>query len=99
MYIAENLKILRKKNDMTQEDVAEVLGVSPQSVSKWERGDTYPDITLLPSLANLYKTSIDSLIGMEKINDDKAIANAFLEGQNFCVTVTMPELQKSLRGH
>jgi len=45
--------------DMTQEDVSEILGVSPQSVSKWERGDTYPDITLLPSLANLYNTSID----------------------------------------
>jgi transcriptional regulator with XRE-family HTH domain len=81
LYIAENLKILRKKMDMTQEDVSEILGVSPQSVSKWERGDTYPDITLLPSLANLYNTSIDALIGMEKINDDKAIANAFLEGQ------------------
>ena len=58
LYIAENLKILRKKMDMTQEDVSEILGVSPQSVSKWERGDTYPDITLLPSLANLYNTSI-----------------------------------------
>ena len=81
LYIGENLKVLRKKEDMTQEDVAEVLGVSPQSVSKWERGDTYPDITLLPSLANLFNTSVDSLIGMEKINDDKAIANAFLEGQ------------------
>ena len=83
MYIAENLKILRKKRDMTQEDVSEILRVSPQSVSKWERGDTYPDITLLPSLANLYNTSIDALIGMEKINDDKAIAHAFLEGQKF----------------
>jgi transcriptional regulator with XRE-family HTH domain len=81
LYIAENLKILRKKMDMTQEDVSEILGVSPQTASKWERGGTYPDITLLPSLANLYNTSIDALIGMEKINDDKAIAHAFLEGQ------------------
>ncbi|MCL2820650.1 MAG: helix-turn-helix domain-containing protein [Oscillospiraceae bacterium] len=81
MYLAENLKIMRKSMDMTQEDVAEVVGVSPQSVSKWERGDTFPDITLLPSLANLYKTSIDNLIGMEKINDDKARAKAFLDGQ------------------
>jgi len=81
LYIGENLKALRKNKDMTQEDVAEVLGVSPQSVSKWERGDTYPDITLLPALANFFNTSVDSLIGMEKINDDKAVANAFLEGQ------------------
>jgi transcriptional regulator with XRE-family HTH domain len=81
LYIAQNLKAFRKSRDMTQEDVAEILGVSPQSVSKWERGDTYPDITLLPSLANLYDTSVDAIIGMEKINDDKTIANAFLEGQ------------------
>ena len=81
LYIAQNLKAFRKNRDMTQEDVAEILGVSPQSVSKWERGDTYPDITLLPSLANLYETSVDSIIGMAKINDDKTIANVFLEGQ------------------
>ena len=46
--------------------------MSPQSVSKWERGDTYPDITLLPALANLFKTSIDSLVGMDRINDTAA---------------------------
>lgn len=72
MFLAENLKSLRKSKDMTQEAVAEVLNVSPQSVSKWERGDTLPDITLLPALANLYKTSVDRLIGMDKINDAQA---------------------------
>jgi len=72
MFLAENLKSMRKSKDMTQEEVAEVLNVSPQSVSKWERGDTYPDITLLPALANLYKTSVDALIGMDKINDVRA---------------------------
>ena len=81
LYIGENLKVLRRNADMTQEDVAGVLGVSPQSVSKWERGDTFPDITLLPSLANLFNVSVDSLIGMEKINDDRAVAKAFHEGQ------------------
>jgi transcriptional regulator with XRE-family HTH domain len=69
MFLAENLKLFRKNSGMTQEDVAEVLNVSPQSVSKWERGDTSPDIALLPALANLYKTSVDALIGMDKIND------------------------------
>lgn len=56
-----------------------MLHVSPQSVSKWERGETYPDITLLPALANLYKTSIDALIGMDKINDAEAKTSAFAE--------------------
>lgn len=72
LYIAENLKSYRKSMELTQEEIAEILCVSPQSVSKWERGDTYPDITLLPALANLFKTSIDALIGMDKINDAEA---------------------------
>ena len=89
LYIAENLRKLRRKTELTQEDVAEMLHVSPQSVSKWERGDTYPDITLLPSLANLFNTSIDALIGMDKINDEKArttifnTAHAYLRSGNF----------------
>lgn len=69
LYIAQNLKSLRKAKDITQEEAAELLGVSPQSVSKWERGETTPDIGLLPALANLYKVSVDTLLGMEKIND------------------------------
>ena len=77
MYLAENLKSLRKSKDMTQEDVAEAFNVSPQSVSKWERGDTLPDITLLPALANFYKTSVDRLIGMDKINDKQAKNDIF----------------------
>ena len=81
LFIAENLKALRKAEDMTQEDVAGILGVSPQSVSKWERGDTYPDITFLPSLANLFKTSVDALIGMAKLNDNEARTAVFIEGQ------------------
>ena len=86
LYIAENLRTLRKAEDMTQEDVAEILGISPQSVSKWERGDTYPDITFLPSLANLFKTSIDALIGMEKLNDNEARTAVFMEGQKRLLT-------------
>ncbi len=69
LYLAPNLKALRKEKDLTQEEVAEMLSVSPQSVSKWERGDSLPDITHLPALANLYNISVDALIGMDKIND------------------------------
>ena len=80
MYIAENLKSLRKGQDWTQEEVAEMIGVSPQSVSKWERGDTYPDIALLPALANLYRVSTDAIIGMDKINGDEARSAIFNAG-------------------
>ena len=80
LYIAENLKTLRKRSDLTQEAVAEMLDVSPQSVSKWERGETLPDITLLPALANLYKVSVDALIGMDKINDRQTKNDVFNAG-------------------
>lgn len=66
-YLSENLKKYRIINDLTQEDVAKYLGVTPQSVSKWERNECYPDIALLPALANIFETSVDLLIGMDTI--------------------------------
>jgi transcriptional regulator with XRE-family HTH domain len=77
LYVAENLKALRKGMEWTQEEMAEMIGVSPQSVSKWERGDTYPDITLLPALATLYRVSVDAIIGMDKINEAEARSGVF----------------------
>lgn len=67
LYLSENLKKYRVLKNLTQEDVAEYLGLTPQSVSKWERGESYPDITLLPALANIFETSIDLLVGMDTI--------------------------------
>ena len=80
MYLTENLRTLRKAKGLTQEEVAARLGVTPQSVSKWERGDTYPDITLLPALSNLFETSIDTLVGMDKINDEQRRRDLFTTG-------------------
>ena len=81
LFIHENLKALRKGRDLTQEEVSEILGVSAQSVSKWERGESYPDITLLPTIANLFKVSLDALVGMDKINDTHVLSDVFKEGQ------------------
>lgn len=80
LYIAENLRAFRKGKDLTQEEAAEMLGVSAQSVSKWERGETFPDIMMLPALANLYQVSVDALIGMDRINDTQARASVFTAG-------------------
>ena len=55
----------RHKRGITQEDLAEYMGVSKASVSKWETATTYPDITLLPRLASYFNISIDELIGYE----------------------------------
>ena len=67
MYFSENFRSFRTGKGMTQEDVADRLGITPQSVSKWERGETYPDITFLPAIAMIFDTSIDRLIGMDAI--------------------------------
>lgn len=67
LYLPENLKKYRVLKNLTQEDVANFLGITPQSVSKWERGESFPDITLLPALANIFETSIDLLMGMDAI--------------------------------
>ncbi len=67
MELKNKLKELRTARDMTQEAVAEHLGVSSQTVSKWERGLLSPDIALLPKIALLFKCSIDSLFDMELV--------------------------------
>ncbi|MBR5962141.1 MAG: helix-turn-helix transcriptional regulator [Clostridia bacterium] len=75
MYLSANLKKYRIMKELTQEDVAEYLGITPQSVSKWERGESYPDITLLPALANIFETSVDLLLGMDTIRADETRRN------------------------
>lgn len=58
---ASNLRRLRLAKNMTQEQAAECLGVSAQSVSRWECGNTYPDVMLLPEIAQLYSVTVDDL--------------------------------------
>lgn len=59
--ISENLRRLRQSKGYTQEQVADFLGVSSQSVSRWETGATFPDILLLPAIAEHYCVTVDDL--------------------------------------
>lgn len=61
--IAKNLVIKRRERGITQEEIASYIGVSKASVSKWETGQSYPDITFLPQLATYFNISIDDLMG------------------------------------
>ncbi len=63
--IGEILRDLRKANDMTQEQVAESLGVSFHSISRWENGLSYPDVTLIPIIARFFDVSTDTLFDMD----------------------------------
>ncbi len=61
MTIGTNIKQLRQQKNLTQDQVAEKLGVSYQAVSKWENNANTPDIALLPQIANLFGVTIDAL--------------------------------------
>ena len=65
MSFGENLQRIRKKNQLSQEGLAEMLGVSRQAVSKWELGDGYPEVDKLLLLSKKLNISIDSLLGGE----------------------------------
>lgn len=52
---------LRKQKEITQEEMAKMVGTSAQAISKWERGKNYPDIELLPIIASFFGISIDNL--------------------------------------
>lgn len=60
--ISENLKILRIRSGRTLENVAEIIDVSRQTVSKWESGESYPDIEKCVKLSRLYNVSLDALV-------------------------------------
>lgn len=66
LTIGENIKRLRKSKNITQEQLAEVVNLSVTAISKWERGETYPDITMLYPLAYFFKVSVDELLGYDE---------------------------------
>lgn len=97
MNIAENIRKLRKENSMTQEQLAEALDVTVGAVYKWESRQALPEIKLLIKMADLFKVSIDSLLGYKIVenrldqillNLDQAIEQAD--------TVKMEDLCKQL---
>lgn len=71
--LADNLQLLRKQKKITQEELAEIFGVSSQSVSKWELGINCPDITMLPKIADYYRVSIDELLGYKPLSSINSI--------------------------
>lgn len=77
----ERLKALRKQNDLTQEQLAEYLGVTSQAVSHWECGTTCPDISLLPRLAYLFHVTTDALLGVDLQRTDEAIQEILKNAQ------------------
>ncbi len=62
MNIGNNIAVLRKKKGITQEELANELGVSAQAVSKWENNSSCPDVSLLTKIADYFGVSVDALL-------------------------------------
>ena len=73
---AQRIITLRKELSMTQEQLAQQLGITAQAVIKWETGQSYPDITLLPKLAEVFHVRVDELLGVAPQQDEEAEEDA-----------------------
>ena len=71
LTLGEKIKELRKRDGRKQEDLATALGVSNQAVSRWEKDGSYPDMELIPAIANYFNVSIDELFGYSKDREEK----------------------------
>ncbi len=78
LTLGENIRNLRREKNITQEDLAIIFGVSYQSVSRWENGTCYPDMELLPDMAEYFGITVDKLIGADKNAEQKEV-NRYLE--------------------
>ncbi|WP_303833981.1 helix-turn-helix domain-containing protein [Ruminococcus flavefaciens] len=86
MNFAEQLKQIRKDRKLSQEDLAELLDVSRQAVSKWEQGAGYPEVEKLLLLSDKLNISLDSLMGNENIQEKRS-ENANVTGN---IIITSP---------
>lgn len=92
IYFSENIKKLRKEHNLTQETLAEYLGVSFQAVSKWERGEGYPDIETLPAISTFFGVTLDDLLGVNHAETEKELVCVIEKYDNLCDTDMRKEL-------
>ena len=92
-HFGERLKKLRHDNRITQEVLAEYLGISYQAVSKWENNAGFPDISLLPAIARFFSVSTDYLLGIEIGTCEDRIEKTLYEARHFTHT---GEIEKSI---
>ncbi len=97
IYFSENLKKLRLDMNLTQEKLADFLNVSYQTISKWERGENYPDITTLPAIAQFFKVSIDNLLGVSKAESEEELNSLLEEYDNLTDEKLISEQIKTLK--
>lgn len=79
--LSEKIYTLRRKNGLSQEQLAEKIGVSRQAISKWETGISVPELEKLKALSTCFQVTIDELMGEQQILEDPEIQNQELKRQ------------------
>ena len=77
--LGEKIKMLRKRDGRRQDDLANALGVTNQAVSRWEANKGYPDMEMIPAIANYFHVSIDELFGYD--NERETICPHFFAAE------------------
>ena len=88
--VGKRISVLRKKVNMTQMELADRVGISFQAVSNWERGNSMPDISKLPELAEIFGISVDELIGEKSLLVEAAINDNIKE----CLVTQNPSAEE-----
>lgn len=79
MNLGNKIRELRRAGNLTQEQLAAALNITPQAVSKWEMGASYPDMTMIPIIASFFKVTLDELFDFDVKNVEKEIEEIRLE--------------------
>ncbi|MBR2044879.1 MAG: helix-turn-helix domain-containing protein [Agathobacter sp.] len=97
MKLGEKIKSLRKEKNISQEVLANYLGVSFQAVSKWETGSTMPDVTLIPAIASFFRVSTDELFDFNMYEMEKEVKGICDEAYQYRCDGDMEKAEQILR--
>lgn len=97
MSIGTNIKKLRRERDITQEQLAELLHLTPSAISQWETDRVLPDIAYLPKLANIFRVSADVILGIDVEAKDARIEEIYKEVRELWCTGQRDEAERRCR--
>lgn len=95
--LGDKIKALRKERNISQEVLANYLGVSFQAVSKWETGSTMPDVTLIPAIASFFRVSTDELFEFNLFEMEKEIEDICYESYKYRYAGDMEKAEQIIR--
>ena len=93
LNLGNQIRLNRRRMNLTQEQLAEKFGTSPQAISRWEIGATYPDIEMLPMIASFFETSVDSLLGVTEEEKEKRCSEL---QKSFEIAVRAKDVQETV---